>query len=408
MTAHARFSASGAHRWMRCPASLALEADCPDSSSEFADEGTAAHELAQMALTAGSPVSAFMGRVIEVNGRSFTVDQDMVGYVATYVDLVREIADSGTLFVEQRVDFAAAIGVEPGEGFGTADAIVITHDGELQVHDLKYGRGVRVDAEQNEQLMLYGLGAVELFSIAYDFDRVRVFIHQPRLDHVSEWVCPVDDLTGAFAAQAAQQAAAAIEAHTISEQDMIVQYASPGDKQCRFCKAKASCPAASAAVAAAVVGDFKELTEGAIEQAVSDLPLVFSRALGRKMAVVDFVEGWCKAVRARSEAELLAGREVEGFKIVDGRRGPRQWVNPGEVETTLKAMRLKTEEIYDLKLISPTTAEKLAKGGTIGPRQWSKLEGLVTQSPGKPSVAPVSDPRPASNVADDFAGLVPA
>jgi CRISPR/Cas system-associated exonuclease Cas4 (RecB family) len=396
MTAHAKFSASGAHRWMRCPASLALEATVPNRSSGFANEGTAAHELAEMCLTSGNDADAFVGRVILVEGDSFVVDEDMAAYVQAFVDPVRELADGGVLLVEQRVDFAAAIGVEAGQGFGTADAIVITRDGELQVHDLKYGRGVKVDAQDNEQLQLYAIGAVRMLDMAYDFDRARLFIHQPRLGHLSEWAVSLPELQD-FAVLAKD----VTENIQVGTPDYV-----PAEKQCRFCNAKDFCPALERKIADEVVGNFADLTDPpALAEAIDDLPRVFSAALGRKMAVVDTLEQWCKAVRARVESELQAGRAADGYKLVEGRRGPRKWNNPSEVETLLKGMRLKTEEIYDLKLISPTTAEKLAKGGTIGPRQWPRVELFITQSPGAPSVAPESDPRAALNPTDDFSDL---
>jgi len=114
---------------------------------------------------------------------------------------------------------------------------------------------------------------------------------------------------------------------------------------------------------------------------------------------VDLIESWCKAIRAKAESELLAGNNVPGFKLVEGRRGARKWANEAEAETTLKTMRLKLEEMYDLKLISPTEAEKLHKSGAIGPRQWPKLQQIIVQSEGKPSVAPENDKRPALVVA---------
>ena len=133
--------------------------------------------------------------------------------------------------------------------------------------------------------------------------------------------------------------------------------------------------------------------------------------LGNLLGAVDLVESWCKAIRAKAEAELLAGRPVPGYKLVEGRRGARRWSDDKEVEATMKSMRMKLEEMYDFSLISPTTADKLHKAGTIGPRQWPKVEALITRAAPKPSVAPASDKRPAlviKPVADEFEDLTQA
>jgi hypothetical protein len=110
------------------------------------------------------------------------------------------------------------------------------------------------------------------------------------------------------------------------------------------------------------------------------------------------------------ESELFSGRPVPGYKLVQGKKGNRKWSSESEAEAMLKGFKLKVEEMYDLKLVSPTTAEKLAKAGTIGPRQWPKLQGFITQSEGSPSVAPESDKRPALEIkpaVDDFENLEP-
>lgn len=377
-----------------------MERHEPDTSSEFADEGTAAHELAQYVLTDKLDADSYIGETIAVGERTFTVDEDMAGFVQSYVDHVLAIADGGELLVEQRVDFSRIVGV--AGSFGTSDAIILRND-EFCLVDLKYGRGVRVDADENEQLLLYALGALDSFGLSYDFKTVRLVIVQPRLDHISEWTCDLDYL-GDFAQRASAAAARAIEIIGLAEKELAWpdDAFAPGEKQCRFCKAKAVCPALADEVKKMVVGDFADLTAKDVALATDSLDKVFSDALAQRLSAVDLIESWCKAVRARAEAELLAGQQLPGFKLVEGRRGHRKWIDAKAVEDAMKSMRFSKEQMYDFSLISPATAEKLCKDS---PRRWGTLAELITQPPGKPSVAPDSDKRPALNVADDFEAI---
>lgn len=429
MTSHAKLSPSSAHRWMQCAGSMILEKDFPNTSSEHADEGTAAHFLASECLEQTKNATDFLNQEIVIakgnahwitpsdlntDGLSrFTVDLEMTENVQKYLDAVRSQADGNELLVEQRVDFSSFIGAE--NAFGTSDAIVLT-DNEIQAHDLKYGRGVKVDAEGNEQLKLYALGALNNFGAFGDFQQVRLVIHQPRLNHYSESVYTVEELYE-FAAKANNQTSyirVLEEGLESGDGGAIADFEAslnPGEKQCQWCKAKATCPALEKHLLQTVIGDFDDLDavdlNAQIDTATGEVTSLENTRLGKLFAAVPLLKSWSDAVSGAVHNKLHSGESVPGFKIVQDKQGNRAWANAEEAEATLKSMRLKTEEMYDLKLISPTTAEKLKKENVIGPRQWSKVESLITRADGKPTVVPESDKRPALNVnpQNDFENL---
>ena len=410
---HAKLSPSGASRWMACPGSIVLEADYPDTGSAYADEGTAAHTLAAMVLVStGINADDFLGEHIHVGDRKFEVTKDMARYVQSYVSFVRERAQGKLLYVEQRVPIGHLTG--EADATGTADAIIVDAAARsITVIDLKYGMGVVVEAENNEQAQMYALGAMEELSLVADFDTATMVIHQPRIrPEPSEWTVDAAVLT-TFAervAAAADGVSAAAAWHKQPERlasgDWAEAYLAPGEKQCKFCRAKPTCPALLAEVAMAVgteapatAEDFAEMVVETINETTGDnwLPVAMSK--------VDLVEQWCKAVRAETERRLLLGQPVDGYKLVEGRAGPRKWADASAAEELLKSFRLKSDEMYDKVLISPTTAEKVLKET---PRRWEKAKVLISRSSGKPSVAPATDKRPAISVtatAEDFAAL---
>lgn len=405
--AHAKLSPSGAHRWMACPGSVVLEADYPDEGSSYAREGTVAHELAAGHLEGGWDLSSYVGEYWhgeEPDGTTWKVliTQDMVDHVHDYAKLVREYAEGGVLMVEQRLGIGHVTGEEGGKG--TSD-VVIVKGGELIVMDLKFGMGVKVDATDNPQLQLYALGALNEFDgVLQDFHTVTMVIHQPRLNHVSEYSIPVQDLH-AFADRVRD---ASRQVELALSLDGVEAMLNPGEKQCRFCKAKANCPALRAEVTE-IVGGSDAASVDEFAQFLPDVPdaQTGDNYLSIAMAKVGLVEDWCKAVRAEVERRLLAGKAVDGWKLVEGRRGNRSWSDDAAVETLLKSFRLRQEEMYDYKLINPTKAEKLLKDS---PKRWAKLEELIARSEGKPSVAPATDRRPelvVDPVSEDFRDLLP-
>jgi len=390
------FSPSAAPRWMRCPGSVALTKDMPDETSKFAEEGTLAHEVAAMLLQFSPPVIP--------EG----VEQEMVDYAQVYADYVLSEQDrtGGQLYIEQQVHFSATLGVNEGEATGTADAIIVSDD-EIVVIDLKYGRGVQVFAE-SEQLKLYALGAMEAHDPLGLIDRFKLVIVQPRLDHIDELVLTRAEMED-FASDA--RVAAEVVLAGVAQQEIGLvnaawadAFLAPSEKACQWCKAKATCPALSKAVAETVgvagIDDMEDLTA----ETVADPDALTNRShLSSAMARVGMIEDWCKAVRAAVEGELIAGRAVPGYKLVEGRRGARSWSDETAAEELLrKTFRLKVEEAYNLKLISPTQAEKLIGDS---PRRWNKAKALITQGQGKPSVAPESDKRPAITVSPDSSGM---
>lgn len=391
---HATLAPSAAHRWTRCPGSVALEARVPDETNVHAEEGTAAHELAETALRAGNDAAAYQGMMFNTtyNG-GFEADEEMCRQVQKYINLVRDYAQHGELLVEQKVTMDRYV----PSCWGTVDAVVLGDDGELMVIDLKYGRGVQVEAQGNEQLQLYGLGGYDAFSLVQDFEAVRYVIHQPRLDHLSEERATVEELE-AFAAEAADKGHVAL----VNEPERNLY---PGDKQCRFCRAKAICPAIKAEVERTVDESFDDLDSFADVQPpeAEGMPPEETAAVLNK---ANLIRDWLAAVEAHAQHELESGREVPGYKLVEGKRGSRQWVNSAEVENLLRnQFRLPKDTVYKRSLISPTDAEKLTKAGDIGKKRYQKLQEYVTQTEGKPKVVPASDKRPALDPAGAFEDL---
>lgn len=436
--AHSKYSASAAHRWMACPGSTTMERGLKDTTSIHAATGTVAHTLLEEYLRHDKPPEGFLGRTFEQDGFEIEVDETMVDNVQTAIDNILEATiGAQKVMAETRVDYAADLMVPPGTGFGTSDVIALL-PGEVQVHDYKNGHRY-VDAEGNEQMKLYALGTLRMVEDIVDepIERVRMFIQQPRVNGApSEAVISVADLR-AWAngpARAAAQSVMVAEAASMQMDDKWRElFLRPGEKQCQWCKAKGTCPAARGAVAVAVFGgepatpeEFAEANQFPPDVECTGAAWAKLRSdpawIGAMLDQADFIEEVVAAARAEGQRLLEAGVEVPGragpYKLVQGKRGARAWSDKEAAEKLLKEQfRLTTEQAYSLKLISPTQAEKLATppkkegqpAAVIGPRQWKKAQELIVQPDGKLHVAPASDPRPpvaATAVVDEFQPVV--
>lgn len=369
-TLHAKLSASGSSRWLNCPGSVKAEEGFTDKGSAFAFEGTCAHELAELALTNNQHCSEWVGKQL-VENNQHTVDHAMADYVQIYVDYVRQF--SGHHLYEVQVDFSDWV----PDGFGTSDALIVA-DNVLHVIDLKYGKGVKVDAANNTQGMLYALGAIADYGDLFAFDKIQITIVQPRLDHIDEWEITLPELLkwGEWVRQRAELA--------LSDNAERL----PGEKQCQWCKAKAVCPKLKAHTEKLILSDFDDLELTSPER-LTDAQL--REALENKKLIC----GWLDAVESYVTNKLETGEHFDGFKLVAG-RSLRQWINE---DTAAEILQTELDEkAFTKKLISPAQAEK-----ALGKKRADVLADLICKPEGKPTLAPESDPRPAMNITqNDF------
>lgn len=378
-TAHALLSPSAAHRWINCTAAPRLEADVEDKGSEFAAEGTLAHAYCAQKLKEflGMPTEGEAKEIAELNGRYHTGEMDE--YTDTYKTIVLEKFNAARaktkdalLLIETRLDFSEYV----PDAFGTADAIIIA-DGTMEVIDFKYGKGVKVSAEDNPQMKIYALGAYEKFSFEYKIDRVRMTIIQPRIENFSEWELSVSELmawTDSVLTPKAQQAYK-------GDGPQI-----PGD-WCQFCKVKSNCRA---------------LTQKCIEAAKNhpDPKLISPDELAADiLPMLATVKTWLAGVEDYALQQALSGVQLAGWKVVEG-RSVRKITDQDGAALALNKAGYKTTEIYKpQELRAITDLEKLT-----GKKQFAAICGDFIEKPqGKPTLAPESDKRPAIDpLADDF------
>lgn len=383
MSDHSLLSPSSAPRWMACPGSVFACKDLPESTSEYAEEGTQAHSCASSWLKTGQkPVSAAFR------------DKEMEQAVTRYVEKAKAMAKKAdATWVEEPLDLSEVLGID-GEK-GTADFIALVGR-TLQVHDLKYGKGVVVEADGNWQLIEYGLGAIEVASLLADqIDNVMLVIHQPRISEDAGLVVYTAEEMVKFRQQLRKGARQAMDMY---EGKVKPEY-NPGEKQCRFCGARPTCEALRQQNLALVldevdvVADAATLEQG-IKASIAKIPQQSEAVLAALYPNLELFSSWVSAVKEHMLAKAIEGTQYPGLKVVEGRAGARKWSAEDEVEKILKeSMRLKIEQMYDLKLISPTQAEKV-----LTPVRFKKLQEYITRSEPKPCLVPESDKRPAMTV----------
>lgn len=458
--AHSYWSASNFEADRLCPGRKVLCEGLPDNTNEHAASGTASHQLLTWALQDKCDAARWLGTTISLNAQgrvlgegseepvvyAYKVDRERAERVQVAIDYVHQVMaldPAAVLLVDRKVNYARWLGVDYERAWGTLDiAIVLPTLRTLYAPDFKDGRGyVPVGNDEdgpNDQVALYGLGQLDDPTVDYDIDEVVLGIIQPRIsEEVSEYRIGIAALT-AWAENVARPTVRTIQVATSTyrpDGDAVVRleweetFLKPNDKSCAFCRTKATCPALRDQVAGQVFEVLPSSPDDFETVTASDALVILDQHkgddgatwIGAALSKVDMIEDWCKAVRAEAERRMLAGQDVPGYKLVQGKQGDRAWSNAEEAEKMLKAMRLKDADMYDFKLISPTSAEKLApkydkdgkvkptKAGTpeplIGPRQWPKLQALITRKPGKPHVAPISDgraPLKLAPAAEDF------
>lgn len=396
--AHSPLGPSSAKRWLNCPGSVRATAGLPSSSSEYADEGTAAHGVSEYCRIHDAEASEFLGWKVEVARgdvvRTFECDQEMVDSVQAFVDWCNEVP-ADLVLVEPLVRYDEYV----HQGFGTLD------DARLRprrgvITDFKHGKGVQVFAEHNEQLMTYALAVWLGYNWLFEFDEFVLRVAQPRLDHFDEWTISVAELLQ-WASEVLRPGGEFVMTKEGSEKFAAGSW-------CQFCKIKQSCETRARWALSQVVqvppDEFEDLDEAveraskaalSFEAAQAEMP---SEVIAKCLAVADYVASWCKDIKAAAMRRLQQRIPVGDWKLVQG-RSRRTWNLP-ELEIAAVLKEEGGVDPYEHKLLTPPKAEK--KIGKKHPIMTARDdEGnliYVLKSPGKPKLAPATDKRPAMSV----------
>ena len=367
MGKHAVLSASSSHRWTKCTPAARLELEFDDSQSSAAAEGTAAHALAEhklrraLKMRSKKPISPFDCDEMDEHTDAY------VEFVLEQLELAKQSCSDPLVLIEQRLDFSKYV----PDGFGTGDCVLIS-DKTLHIIDLKYGMGILVNAVNNSQMMLYSLGALEIYDSLYDIDEVSMTVFQPRRDNVSTWTIPVTELRDWAENELKPKAELAFNGEG--------EYC-PGD-WCTFCRAAVKCRARA---------------EEKLRLAQSEFrlpPLLSDEEIEEVLGKLADITKWANDLLAyATDAAVSHGKQWSGYKVVAG-RSIRKFKDEDAVAAAAKAGGYK--DIYKQSLITLTEFEKL-----MGKTKFNEVLGdLVYKPPGKPTLVPVSDKRPAINVSN--------
>ena len=371
---HALLSASAAHRWMHCPGSVGLCRGIPDKGSSFAEEGTTAHSLAELIInyTLGRMKKAEFNKGMKKIQESPYYNQEMQDYIKDYTERIWElmneaksISRDAELLTEQRLDFSEWV----PDGFGTGD-VVIVYDKVVHIVDLKYGKGVGVSAEENPQLMLYGLGALSTYDMLYDIEKVKLTIIQPRLDSISSYELSAAELLewGKTIVKPAAEAALTDGAECRA------------GEWCRFCKVKATCRARKDAMTELARLEF------------ADPRLLTDPEIGEVLRLADQLTSWAGDIKEYAQEEAEKGKKWDGWKLVEGRSN-RKYSDEAKVAEALKNIGYDDVQLYERKLYGISAMEKI-----VGKKLLAETCGsLIIKPAGKPVLVPESDKRPELN-----------
>jgi len=347
-TQHAKLSASGSPTWSNCGASLRISEGIKEAPSDFAAEGTEAHDVAEKCLLSGENAP------------------DTHKELQIYLDYVRELP--GGLMVEERVEFDEWV----PEGFGTVDALIL-HGDTAYVVDLKWGKGIRVDAEENSQLSLYALGALQRYQFDYGIEKVVLAIVQPRLDHISGWETTAGALLE-FGEHIKERAAIALSDDAP---------ATPSEKACQWCRAKAVCRERAASLMSLPEKPPERLTLNEI---------------GLLLRVAERAKSYISDLQSYAMGLAEGGQHVPGHKIVEGRSTRKFTAEAAEI---LSSEGLTDDQIYRKSFQTLGAIEK-----ALGGKKAAKpiMDEVTFKPRGKAQLVRISDPRPELSVAnvDDF------